>query len=277
MEWLMPMTYLIFLATGSCFFSAHVGSELGRGLGFSGTAAEVIAARSHCKTWRRSGLQTLWLFSTDSGCSRLPLGRAAGMCLVHQSQPKVGRKKCKGPRGRGGLQSKGKEALQTIGFVWFWGAASPSLGCPGHGSPLQTLGLSSQHHQVLLQQEPWVAPAVNVLQGTSQALWLTQWRPTCILVYSYKPAIPLSTQSDVLQIIWSLWHPFLFYRIQSGLYSQPPVCEGLQASLTLNTLTELSSSKFQPVFCPSSAPKPGIFSVVGAWFCTEALSRRGAL
>lgn len=87
----------------------------------------------------------------------------------------------------------------------------------------------------------------------------------------------LSTQSDVLQITWSLWHPFLFYCIQTGLYSQPPVCEGLQASLTLNTLTELSSSKFQPVFCPSSAPKPGIFSVVGAWFCAETLSRRGAL
>lgn len=48
----MPMTYLIFLAggSGSFFLPAHVGSELGRSLGLSGTAAEFIGARSQCKT-----------------------------------------------------------------------------------------------------------------------------------------------------------------------------------------------------------------------------------
>lgn len=49
----MPVTYLIFLArgSGSFFLPAHVGSELGRSLGLSGTAAEFIGARSQCTTW----------------------------------------------------------------------------------------------------------------------------------------------------------------------------------------------------------------------------------
>jgi len=51
----MPMTYFIFLARGSVllfffFLAAHVGSELGRTLGLSGTAAESIGVRSRCKT-----------------------------------------------------------------------------------------------------------------------------------------------------------------------------------------------------------------------------------
>lgn len=47
----MPLTYLIFLArgSGSFFLSAHVGSELGRSLGLSGTAAEFIGAMSQSK------------------------------------------------------------------------------------------------------------------------------------------------------------------------------------------------------------------------------------
>lgn len=49
----MPMTYLILLArgSGSLFLPAHVGSELGRSRGLSGTAAEFIGARSQSKTW----------------------------------------------------------------------------------------------------------------------------------------------------------------------------------------------------------------------------------
>lgn len=48
----MPTTDSIFLARGSSsfFLAAHVGSELGRSLGLSGTAAEFIGVRSQCKT-----------------------------------------------------------------------------------------------------------------------------------------------------------------------------------------------------------------------------------
>lgn len=136
----MPMTYLIFLATGSCFFSAHVGSELGRGLGFSGTAAEVIAARSHCKTRRRSGLQTLWLFSTDSGCSRLPLGRAAARAWCTKANLKQGGKNARVQGAEGACKARRRKPFKPQALYVFEEQPHPALDTLDMGLPCRPLG-----------------------------------------------------------------------------------------------------------------------------------------
>lgn len=98
----MPMTYLIFLARGSSsfFLPAHVGSELGRSLGLSGTAAEFIGARSQCKTWGECDPSGPPVLSRDSNCkqSALKTGEAAAeqqlRSLCNKISLKARRKKC---------------------------------------------------------------------------------------------------------------------------------------------------------------------------------------
>lgn len=104
---------------------AHVGSELGRSLGLSSTAAEFIGARSWCKTWGEWNPLGPPVLSRDPDRKQsvLKTGQAAAeqpLCSrCNKNNIKARRKnKNKVHRTREALQSREKEALQTIWFLW---------------------------------------------------------------------------------------------------------------------------------------------------------------
>lgn len=195
----MPMTYLIFLATGSCFFSAHVGSELGRGLGLSGTAAEVIAARSRCNVEARWPSDPL-AFKHGSWLQSSAPWQGSSSCLVRQSQLKVGRKSCEIPRGRGACRAGRRKPFKPLALSGFEEQPHPALDTLDTGFPSRPSGSPRGASRSCCGKSPELHLQPRCHKAPPKLFDSLSGGPLVFLFILTSLLYPLFTQTDVLQI-----------------------------------------------------------------------------